>query len=1159
MRLTRYILLLTAFIPMAVGCVREEMVQIDPDMVIVPVLHDPGFPQEPEAITITAANQSEEITFTWDAAHLGFGAQFNYSIELYVVDSLKAAIGGGVNATTTTVKYEDINYALVVTLGAVPAEPVKVNFCLSASVGVRKFYSEPVSALIVPTNASKQFPHVYFIGSYCDWKHDASQLLYDFTETDVKFHGMIDLGEKWESTAEGGFKLTPDANWNAEWGYPYEDGEYDNPEVDPDEIALVTSGGGDIVHYRSHRFYHFTMSKETGMLVKNAAFDNITLTYGGKDIPLSFHSVAHSQVFYADVTVAGGETFTVKTDDKAGVAFGADESDTEGLLVLAEGTPKDVTVTVEPGNYRLYVNLNNWDGLTYEFNPEKYGTEEGAGTVVTTVKGYGLCGYMNNWKGDHMLEFDGECWWVAYDVELKYDYDFIIRKDGSGATVFGGEFKVNKPTYLTHDGGDIIITAPTDFYDIYFNPANGCCWFISDGSVPESGATAPRPDGACDWTICGEFNEWGKGSVSDIWMFPEGKFYVAKGVTFKEGEQFKFRQFLRWEAGNKTFTNTPLTSDKYYPLYDGSANDGNITVAEAGKYDVYMSNDCAYVYLMTEGKTPDTAMPYLPEKPENAAPWSISGTFVGWNDWWMIEEGDYYVAKGVYLTATDKFKFRFQSDWGMSRGGSSVAEGGFWYAVTADGGDIHVGNAGVYDIYLAKTLDKFYFMTAGEDPTVAGNGAANMSEWAVSGTFNDWTCAWMKKEGHCYVLRNVVMDAGTGFKFRKGEDWSDNRTISQNVSPDMGYSVKSDGAEGAEIKVSAAGTYDLYLTSDLSTMYIMTAGTDPRTAGGVPFPDLVDVTIYSDAGYDYLYGWWTGTENHFTASWAGNLYGSIVKIDGVSYRKWELAVDKTNFETLKVHFILSGTSGQTGDSDAMTLAEEMFLTVKNGKVVIKDFNDPGTGNDPEDTQMVTIYADASYSHLYGWLVDDGDNYFLGAWPGTAGTGVSKTIGGVTYTRMWQLPASLAGETVRMILNDDNGSQTDDSCIIRLDDVVLISQKSQSVEGRDYIVWDNRPSDEEKATVTVYCNTDKDNLYGWFSDGSFATAAWPGTKADGTETKDGVSYMKWTLSVSKNRLEYDRVQFILNKDGSNQTDDGEMLVLSPETYLTIDANKPVLKK
>jgi len=171
MRLSRYILLLTAFLGMAVGCVREEMAQIDPDMVIVPVLHDPGFPKEPEAITITAANQSEEITFTWDAAHLGFGAQFNYSVELYTSDSLKVAVGGGVNTTTATVKYEDINYALVVTLGAVPAEPVKVNFCLSASVGVRKFYSEPVPVIIVPTNAAKQFPNLHFIGSFCDWNH----------------------------------------------------------------------------------------------------------------------------------------------------------------------------------------------------------------------------------------------------------------------------------------------------------------------------------------------------------------------------------------------------------------------------------------------------------------------------------------------------------------------------------------------------------------------------------------------------------------------------------------------------------------------------------------------------------------------------------------------------------------------------------------------------------------------------------------------------------------------------------------------------------------------------------------------------------------------------------------------------------------------------
>lgn len=1291
MRISKYILLLMSFAAMAVGCVREEMAQIDPDEVIIPVLHDPGFPKAPEAITITAANQTEELVFTWDAAHLGFGAQFNYAIEVYTADSLKVEVGGGVNATTTTVTYEDINYALVFGLGATPAEPVKVNFCLSASVGVRKFYSEPWPVIIIPTNAAKQYPHVYFIGSYCDWKHDASQLLYDFAENDVKFHGLIDLGEKWESTAQNGFKITPDANWNAEWGYPYEDGEYDNPAVDPKEVALVTSGGGDIVHYRSHRFYHFTLSKETGVLTCNAAFDNISLNFGGNEMPLAFHAAAHSQVFYADVTVAGGEKFSISTDAKEGVAFGADDAATEGLLVLAEGTPVDAVANVEPGNYRLYVNLNNWDGLTYEFDAEKYGTEEGSGSVVVTVKGWGLCGYMNNWKGDLMLEYDGECWWVAYDVELKNDYDFIIRKDGSGATVFGGEFLVNKPTYLSHSGGDIIITAPTDYYDIYFNPTNGCCWFINDGSEPTSGATAPKPEDASDWTICGEFNDWGQGSVNDLWMFVEGKYLVARSVTFKAGEQFKFRELLNWNS-NKTFPAVPLEAGKYYPLYSGTETEGNISIAAAGTYDVYMSKDCKYVYLMNEGDDPENAVAYLPEKPENAASWSLSGTFVGWNDWWMVEEGDFYVAKSVHLTTADRFKFRFQSDWAMSRGGAGIVEPGFWYSLTSDGGDIQVGADGTYDIYLSKELDKLYFMAEGELPASAQDGAANMSEWAVSGTFNGWSSSFMKKEGHCYVLKNVSLEAGAGFKFRKGE-WEDTRTISRQIAANTGYAVAADANEGTEIKVSEAGVYDIYLTIDLTTMYLMTAGTDPREAAGVPFPDLVDVTIYADTVYDYLYGWWDGTEEYFTAPWAGNKYSAEEEIDGTVYKKWILSVSRTKFESSKARIILNGTGGQTADSEPMTLTETMFLTIKNnapaikgdgddpvetpetavikiyietthtnlyswlsetgteiagtwsgtpamgekevdgcvykywelvidaslldgtqacfivssqsgqtsdsdpvtleeemfftvqdGKVTVKtdvgggetggdtgddsgdvggdtggdDSGDTGDGGNtdiPTQPKDIVIYSSGSYSNLYMWLEEDGNNLPLGPWPGTAATAVSEKINGVTYTKKWVIPADMgvAGKSVQMILND-NGKQTDDSPIIRLDEIVCISQHAS--ENNDYIVWDNRPSDTEKTTVTIYCESSNNYLYGWFSDGTFLTDTWPGTLADGKEVVGGKTYKKWTLNVSAERVGYDKARFIISNNAGTQTNDGDAVKLSTETYLKISDNKVV---
>ena len=108
-RIFRYILSLAASVAAAAGCMNEPVVRINPDEVIVPVLHDPGFP---EVITITSTNQSEQIVFTWDAANVGFGAQINYALEMYVTtsdedgnikESAKTAVTGGVAATTAEV------------------------------------------------------------------------------------------------------------------------------------------------------------------------------------------------------------------------------------------------------------------------------------------------------------------------------------------------------------------------------------------------------------------------------------------------------------------------------------------------------------------------------------------------------------------------------------------------------------------------------------------------------------------------------------------------------------------------------------------------------------------------------------------------------------------------------------------------------------------------------------------------------------------------------------------------------------------------------------------------------------------------------------------------------------------------------------------------
>lgn len=194
----------------AVGCTVEDIVKINESDVIVPVLHNPGLP---EVITITPSNQSDEIEFTWDAAHIGFGAQLNYTVEVSLSPDKSVRtyeLTGGVASTTSSVKYEDLNYSLIYSLGVKPAESAEVYFYVSAAVGTKKYLSEPLAAKVVPTDAPKQFPHIYLIGSYCDWNHTQAQLMYDYSENGLEYQGLIDFGEEFMTTTFQGFKLTPE-------------------------------------------------------------------------------------------------------------------------------------------------------------------------------------------------------------------------------------------------------------------------------------------------------------------------------------------------------------------------------------------------------------------------------------------------------------------------------------------------------------------------------------------------------------------------------------------------------------------------------------------------------------------------------------------------------------------------------------------------------------------------------------------------------------------------------------------------------------------------------------------------------------------------------------------------------------------------------------
>ena len=280
----------------------------------------------------------------------------------------------------------------------------------------------------------------------------------------------------------------------------------------------------------------------------------------------------------------------------------------------------------------------------------------------------------------------------------------------------------------------------------------------------------------------------------------------------------------------------------------------------AGTYDIWFDLTNTKVYIMTPGKPINEAVGgevVTPPAPEPGTEvWGVVGTITSWadnSDINMTEEGDWLVAKGVALTTADEFKFRTNGKWGTERTATTADPVAIntEYEAAAGSGNIKVAVDGTYDIYLAKTLDKFYVMTPGQTPGEEPKpeepefeGVA--TEWGIVGDVNGWnapdiTMYTTPTEG-LFVARNVEMPAG-GFKIRANGAWVDTANYgvetAGTVAVDHVYKVITGGGSGN--MTVAAGTYDIWFDLTNTKVYIMTPGKDIAEAKtGTPVAPLTD-------------------------------------------------------------------------------------------------------------------------------------------------------------------------------------------------------------------------------------------------------------------------------------------------------------------------------
>lgn len=469
------------------SCVEKEMVTYHPDEVVIPALQELSVEEG-----LQLSDGATFATLQFSAADFGLATAARYTAYADIKEdfSSKQALG---NVTTDTagiaISAATLNNALI-TLGCPDSVDVKVYFRIETQMmgesspveRVEALVSNTVSAIVKPFDAEKVYPSVYVVGSITNptWNHDAAYHLFSYAEDEENYVGVLDMGENF-ATAE--FKITGAANYDnatGNWGLAA------SSATDPDaaSVTLENGSGTNISQYRAHRYYNFHFVKSSLTLNMIKGFDEVVVAgdFGGwmDGTPASMQWISSNGKFYADIQISAAGAFKFVIDGGTWIGTG----DGEGKLNIGGGENIQIA---EPGNYRFYLDLNDWDNPTYSLSTADYGTPVDGGGSDTPdepedpedpenpeepeqpeIKDnlWGVIGTFegSDWKYDiYMTEFPaGSGIWISPVLEFTETTSFKLRfnngwAEQAGAAVKGDPLQIGVPTAA--GGEDIGVSA----------------------------------------------------------------------------------------------------------------------------------------------------------------------------------------------------------------------------------------------------------------------------------------------------------------------------------------------------------------------------------------------------------------------------------------------------------------------------------------------------------------------------------------------------------------------------------------------------------------------------------------------------------------------------------------------------------------------------
>ena len=475
------------------SCAEKEIVTYYPDEVVIPALQELSVE---EGLQLSDGDGVIFATLQFSAADFGIATAARYTAYADIKEdfSSKQALG---NVTTDTagiaISASTLNNALI-TLGCLDSVDVKVYFRIetqmmgeSSPVGaVETLVSNTVSAVVKPYDAEKVYPMVYVTGAPwgwpdAPWAPNAVAHLYSYAEDEENYVGVVDFGA---DCADYGFKITGDTNWdNGNWGT----GDMTSTDPEAPSITLWNdAGSGNITNYSSFRYYnfHFVKTPLTLNMVKGFNSVKVAGDFNGWAADNTntdeMTQIRSNGKFYIDleITAAGGFKFIL---DNGGTWIGTGEG--EGKVNIGGG---DNIQIAEPGNYRFYLDLNDWDNPTYSLSAADYGTPVDGGSDTPDepedpedpenpedpdqpeVKEnlWSVAGSFNGWTDSYMTEYPaGSGIWISAPIAVKGGDNFKFRFNNEwdagqyGVSVGGDTLRTGIPTVcLTSENTDITIS-----------------------------------------------------------------------------------------------------------------------------------------------------------------------------------------------------------------------------------------------------------------------------------------------------------------------------------------------------------------------------------------------------------------------------------------------------------------------------------------------------------------------------------------------------------------------------------------------------------------------------------------------------------------------------------------------------------------------------